>query len=68
MTALMITLLSTTETFAGSSLLAGTAVVGLFLCLTVTSREEKAWREMDARTQVDIGLSPYAPAWLAIRA
>ena len=67
MSALMMTLMSTAQTVASPSLLAGFVVVGVVMCLTVSSREEKVWRAMDAHTRADIGLSPYAPAWLGVR-
>ncbi len=61
------TLLTTTQTFVGSPLLAGSVAVALVMGLTVTAREQRVVPEMDNRTRADIGLSPFAPSWLAIR-
>jgi hypothetical protein len=65
MTALTLTLLNTTEALGNSPILAGSVVVALVLCVTVTSREEKVLKVMDSHTRADIGLSPYAPSWLS---
>lgn len=64
---LAMTMLTTTQALVSSPVLAGSVMVAFVLCLTMTSREEKVLREMNTRTQADIGLSPYAPSWLAIR-
>jgi hypothetical protein len=64
MTALTLALLNTTEALMSFPILSGSVVVTLILCVTVTSREEKALQEMNSHTRADIGLSPYAPSWL----
>jgi len=57
-------LLDTAEALGHLPILSGSVVVALVLCLTVTSRQEKALQGINRHTRVDIGLSPYTPSWL----